>query len=150
MAQYRHLAALSLIAFLSLSTSVAQKGKAPQGAYRYPPNYQGDTFTGELLPSDDTRLILEYKGRSGSEIFTGTLEGPCMAHVKADPHQVKELHLSTIPNRTLVTAFYNPAGKGQPAKRNVVLAIRFDRWKGKDFTNPRRPLIPCSKPASHN
>jgi len=73
-----------------------------------------------------------------------------MAHLKSDPRQLKELRLSTIPNRTLLTAFYNPRTNSQTrAKQNLILAVRFDRWKGRDFTNPRRPLIPCSKAASH-
>ncbi len=146
MAHGDRLARLLLIVAVLASGGGAQKGTAPRGLYHYPANYHGDLFTGEVLRTDDKHLILEYKGASRSEIFTGTIEAPCMARLKADPHQVKELRLSTIPNRTLVTAFYNSRDKNQTgAKDNLVLAIRFDRWKGREFTNPRRPVIPCSK-----
>lgn len=133
-----------IIAAFSLAVAVAQRGTAPKGIYKYPSNYRGETFTGDVLRSDDRHLILEYKGDSRSEIFTGRLEGPCTPHLKADPHQAKEIHLSTIPNHTVVTAFYNTEKSSKGAKENVVLAIRFERWNGRDFTNPKRPLIPCS------
>jgi len=139
-----HITRLLVIAFFLWSAALAQKGTAPKNAYRYPSNYHGDTFTGEVLRSDDNHLILEYNGTMGSQIFMGRTEGPCMAHLKADPKQTKELHLSTIPNKTVVTAYYNPGKKSTGTKENLILAIRFDRWNGRDFTNPRRPLIPCS------
>jgi len=148
--QTKHLAELSVIAAISLCVAVAQQATAPKDLYHYPAGYSGKTFTGEVLHAEDSQLMLEYKGGAGSEIFIGTIEAPCMAHLKSDPRQLKELRLSTIPNRTLLTAFYNPRTNSQTrAKQNLILAVRFDRWKGRDFTNPRRPLIPCSKAASH-
>jgi hypothetical protein len=138
---------LLLIAVFPLSIGVAQRGRAPLGWYHYPANYHGDTFTGEVVHTDGVRqLTLEYKHGSTSEAFTGTIEAPCMAHLKEDPHQTKELRLSTIRNGTVLTVFYNPvAENGAEAERNTILAIRFDRMNGREFTNPRRPVVPCSK-----
>jgi len=152
MARIKSLAWLLLIAAFQSPVGVAQKGKAPPGWYRYPANYHGDTFTGEVVRTDGARqLTLEYKHGSTSERFTGTLEAPCMARLKAEPHATRELHLSTIPKGTVLTVFYNLTTNDRTKKEDsTILAIRFDRWKGRDFTNPRRPVIPCSKgPSPH-
>ena len=152
MSRIKHLIVLAQIAMLLSLPGAAQKGTAPEGLYRYPGSYHHDTFTGEVVHTDGARkLAVEYKHGSELESFTGTIESPCMARLKAEPHKRKELQLSTIPMGTVLTVFYNPGTKDQTGKEeNTILAIRFDRWKGRDFTNPRRPLIPCSKPASHN
>ena len=141
----------ALLAAVLVSPGAAQKGTAPEGPYRYPANYHRDTFTGEVVGTEGSRkLSLEYKNGSHVETFTGTIEAPCMARLKAEPHEAKELELSTIPIGTLLTVFYNPHTNEHVGKEeNTILAIRFDRWKGKDFTNPQRPLIPCSKPTGH-
>ena len=147
MAQTKRLSLLLLIAAFPFSIGVAQRGRAPVGWYHYPANYRGDTFTGEVVRTDGLRqLTLEYKHGSISETFTGTIESPCMARLKADPHQTRELRLSSIRNGTVLTVFYNPVTEnGATAEQNTVLAIRFDRMNGREFTNPRRPVVPCSK-----
>src|SRR6266849_8645065 len=104
MARIKSLAWLLLIAAFQSPVGVAQKGKAPPCWYRYPANYHGDMFTGEVVRTDGARQVtLEYKHGSTSESFTGVIEAPCMARLKADPRETKELRLSTIPKGTLLT-----------------------------------------------
>jgi len=147
MTRIKSLGWLMLVAALQCPRGAAQRGKAPPGWYYYPSNYHGDTFTGEVVRTDGVRqLTLEYKYGSTSESFTGAIQAPCMAHLKADPHQTGELRLSSIRNGTLLTVFYNlDAGIRPKKEQNTILAIRFDRLNGRELTNPRRPVIPCSK-----
>lgn len=125
----------------------AQKGTAPPGFY--PPNYHGDTFSGEVIKVEGEKtLTLQYSHGAKTEIFTGTIADVCRAPLKSDAHDLKELHLSAIPQGTVLTVFYNPEKKkaGDTTQiENVILGIRFDRVNGKTLTNPDRPVIVCSK-----
>src|SRR6185437_15142368 len=125
-------------------TAAAQKGSAPPGFY--PNNYNGDTFTGEVVAANDRELTLAYHKRSNTELFVGTTESACMAKTKQG--QMKELHLTAIPKGTVLTAFYNSESEKQPdgtkKKANVIIAVRFDVLEGQKLTNPDRPVISCS------
>ena len=127
---------------------VAQKGSAPSGFY--PGNYNGDTFSGAVTHADSNSLTLEYRKGAKGEIFLGTTEKPCVAPVKGDPRQTRELHLTAIPIGSILTVFYNHIadkdGTGAKRERNVILALRFDEVNGQKLTNPNRPVIMCSEP----
>jgi len=125
-----------------------QKGSAPPGFY--PGNYNGDTFTGAVTKADPNSLTLEYRNGAKGEIFSGTIEKPCMAPVKGNPHQTRELHLTAIPVGTVLTVFYNNVktkdANGTKHQTNTILALRFDQVNGQKLTNPNRPVILCSEP----
>lgn len=138
---------LMLIVVSTCSIGAAQRGKAPPGWYHYPANYHGDTFTGEVVGTDGVRqLALEYRHGSTFESFTGTIQAQCMAHLKTNPRKTRELRLSAIRHGTVLTVFYDPSTESlSRTGPNTILAIRFDRLNGRELTNPRRPVIPCSK-----
>ncbi len=122
-----------------------QYGTAESGYF--PAAYRGDTFKGTLVESTDHSIVLRFTKGTKTETFNGTLEGPCMAPLKAHPLQRKELHLSAIPLQTTLTAYYldrAPKNAEKNAREGVVIAIRFDVLKGQEFVDPERPIIPCT------
>jgi hypothetical protein len=62
-----------------------------------------------------------------------------------------EMPLTAVPKGSTVTLFYNHAKLKQPdgSKKeiNLILFIRFDEINGKKYTDPERPLIPCTQHA---
>ena len=125
----------------------AQKGTAPSGFYS--PSYHGDTFSGEVTKVEgDKTVTLQYSHGAKTETFTGTIADVCRAPLKSNAHEFKELHLSAIPQGTVVTVFYNSEKRKDGDTKqieNVILGIRFDKVNGQMLTDPGRPVIPCSK-----
>lgn len=136
-----------LVLLFASSVVLAQKGSAPPGFY--PGNYNGDTFTGSVVQTTADTIVLEYRNGGKGETFTGSTEKACMAPVKSDPHQMRELHLPAIPAGSVLTVFYNSEKIKQPdgtkVQKNVILALRFDEVNGQKLTNPNRPVIMCSE-----
>ena len=81
-----------------------QHGTAPNGYY--PMGYAGDTWTGEVVSTDDvTREInLSYSNEKKSETFTGVLKDNFQ--VKMKDGSLKELKPSGIPKGTRITVLY--------------------------------------------
>jgi len=140
------LLALSLFCTIALHYANAQKGTAPPGYY--PIGYNGDIFSGELVPSDDANGVkLVYKNGTKDESFEGRIESPCQAPTQANPRVTKELHLSAIPEGSVITVYYSPATvkvEGKKVHTNSVWGIRFDMVNGQKLTDPKRPIISCS------
>ena len=81
-----------------------QHGTAPNGYY--PMGYVGDTWTGEVVSTDDvTREInLSYSNEKKSETFTGVLKDNFQ--VKMKDGSLKELKPSGILKGTRITVLY--------------------------------------------
>ena len=126
--------------------AAGQKGSAPSGFY--PGNYNGDTFTGAVIKTEPDSLTLQYRNGAKGEVFSGTVEKPCIGPVKGAPHQTRELHLTAIPLGSVLTVFYNDVktkdADGTKHQKNMILALRFDEVNGQKLTNPNRPVILCS------
>ena len=118
---------------IALHSANAQKGTAPPGYY--PIGYNGDIFSGELVPSDDANGIkLVYKNGAKSESFEGRIENPCQAPTQADPLVTKELHWSAIPEGSVLTVYYSPTTvkvDGKKVHTNLIWGIRFEVVNGR-------------------
>ncbi len=140
------LVASSLFSALAVCCAHAQKGTAPSGYY--PIGYNGDIFSGELVPSDDANAVkLVYKNGSKTESFDGRIETACQAPTQANPRTTKELHLSAIPAGAVLTVYYTPRTvkvDGKKVHTNLIWGIRFDVVNGQKLTDPKRPIISCS------
>jgi hypothetical protein len=128
----------------------AQHGIAISGYY--PVGYNGDMFTGELVPTntgDQVKLV--YKDGNTTESFAGTIDAPCHAPLKNNPREQKEMHLTAIPAGTKLTAYYIATAEKQDGKKvhvNAIWKLRFDSLNGKALTSPSRPIIVCSQAQS--
>jgi hypothetical protein len=81
-----------------------QHGTAPNGYY--PLGYAGDSWTGEVVSTDDTtrEITLTYTNGKRSETFTGVLKDNFQ--VKMKDGSMKELNPSGIPKGARITVFY--------------------------------------------
>jgi hypothetical protein len=81
-----------------------QHGTAPDGYY--PVGYAMDTWTGEVVPTNDTtrEITLTYTNGKKSETFTGVLKDKFQ--VKMKDGSMKELNPSGIPMGARITVFY--------------------------------------------
>jgi len=144
MAQIRLLAWALPIALTALALG-AQEKSAPSRPHPPP------QVTGKLVGSDGARLlILQYERNSRSETFIGNTQSACMVPVGSNPAESKQLDLSMIPKRTVLTVFYLrhiQAGRLGKRSENVILAVRFDRLQGEESTLPQGVVIPCVKRA---
>src|SRR5271157_2835038 len=99
----RSVFALCLVLIL-VARSLAQHGTAPNDYY--PPGYSGDTWSGEVISTnDDTREItLTYTKGTKTETFTGVLQEGYKIKLKdGTPHELKP---SEISKGTHLTIFY--------------------------------------------
>src|SRR5437660_7119869 len=95
--------------------------------------------------ADQIKLV--YKNGNKTQSFEGKIESPCLAPLKDKPTEGKELHLSSIPAGTVLTAYYAPTTlkvDGKKAHANLVWGIRFDTLNGQKLSSPTRPIISCS------
>jgi len=84
-------------------------GLPPNGYY--PLGYAMDTWTGEVVSTDDTtrEITLTYTNGAKSESFTGVLKDNFQ--VKMKDGSMKELKPSGIPKSARVTVFYQARTK---------------------------------------
>ena len=97
------------------ATLFGQHGTAPGGYY--PTGYAGDTWTGEVVSTDDTtrEITLSYKTEKKSETFTGVLIDNF--HVKMKDGSTKELKPSEIPKAARIIVYYQPKTKKIDGKK---------------------------------
>jgi hypothetical protein len=83
-----------------------QHGTAPNGYY--PVGYSMDTWTGEVVSTNDAarEITLTYTNGKKSETFIGVLKDNFQ--VKMKDGSMKELNPSGIPKGTRITVFYQP------------------------------------------
>lgn len=101
-----------LIAIFLLTFSGAalpQHGSAPNGYY--PLGYSGDTWTGEVVSTDDTtrELTLSYTNGQKSETFTAVLMDNFQVRMKDG--SMKELKPSGIPKGAHIIVYYQAKSK---------------------------------------
>jgi hypothetical protein len=86
-----------------------QHGTAPDGYY--PIGYSMDTWTGEVVSTNDAtrEITLDYANGKKSEAFTGVLVDHFK--VKMKDGSLKELNPSGIPNGARITVFYQAKTK---------------------------------------
>jgi len=96
---------LSLTVMLLCSVIIyAQKGTAEPDYY--PMGYNGDTWTGEVTATDDSKreITLTYKKKYKEETFVGILEEGYK--VKMKEGNMQELKVSEIPPGTRIKVYY--------------------------------------------
>jgi len=86
-----------------------QHGTAGDGYF--PMGYSGDTWTGEVVSTNDTtrEITLTYTNGKKSETFTGVLKDNFQ--VKMKDGSMKELNPSGIPKGARITVFYQAKTK---------------------------------------
>jgi len=120
------LLALILTVFCSVNIQ-AQKGAAESDYY--PMGYSGDTWTGEVTATDDSKreITLTYKKKDKEETFVGILEDSYA--VKMKDGAMHELKVSEIPVGTRIKVYYMAKTKkdasGAKVKFNQIFKIRF-------------------------
>ena len=106
---------LSAVFLMTFCTAVfGQHGSAPNGYY--PPGYSGDTWTGEVVSTDDaTRgITLTYTDGKKTETFTGVQDN---FQVKMKDGSMKELKPSGIPKGARIVVFYQAKTKKVDANK---------------------------------
>jgi hypothetical protein len=101
---------LTAVFLMTCCTCVfGQHGSAPNGYY--PPGYSGDTWTGEVVSTDDTtrEITLTYTNEKKSETFTGVLKDNFQVQMKDG--SMKELKPSGIPKGARILVFYQAKTK---------------------------------------
>ena len=120
------LIAAILIVFC-IANAYAQKGAAEPDYY--PMGYNGDTWTGEVTATDDSKreITLSYKKKDKEETFVGALEEGYA--VKMKDGSMRELKVSEIPTGTRIKVYYITKTKkdasGAKTKFNQIIKIRF-------------------------
>ena len=112
---------LTVMFLFGLNTSIfAQHGSAANGYY--PMGYSGDTWTGEVVSTDDStrEITLKYANEKKSETFTGVLKDNFQVQMKDG--STKELEPSGIPKGARITVYYQ-------AKTKKLTAIRSNTMK---------------------
>jgi hypothetical protein len=110
-----------------IANAYAQKGAAEPDYY--PMGYNGDTRTGEVTATDDSKreITLSYKKRDKEETFVGVLEEGYA--VKMKDGSMRELKGSAISTGTRIKAYYITKTKkdasGAKTKFNQIIKIRF-------------------------
>ena len=101
---------LATVFLMTFCISVfGQHGSAPSGYY--PQGYSGDTWTGEVVSTDDTtrEITLTYTNGKKSETFTGVLKDNFQVQLKDG--SMKELKPSGIPKGARILVFYQAKTK---------------------------------------
>jgi len=96
---------LAMVFLASLRTAAfGQHGSAPPGYY--PMGYAGDTWTGEVVSTDDVtrEITLRCTNEKKSETFIGILKENYQVKIKDG--SMKELKASGIPKGARITVFY--------------------------------------------
>ncbi|HEY9432872.1 MAG TPA: hypothetical protein VI260_15520 [Blastocatellia bacterium] len=110
-----------------IANAYAQKGAAEPDYY--PMGYNGDTWTGEVTATDDSKreITLSYKKKDKEETFVGALEEGYA--VKMKDGSMRELKVSEIPTGTRIKVYYITKTKkdasGAKTKFNQIIKIRF-------------------------
>jgi hypothetical protein len=119
---------LSLIVLLFCSLpSFAQKGTAEPDYY--PLGFNGDTWTGEVVTTDDSKreITLTYKKKGKEQTFTGILDEGYKLKMKDG--SMYELKVSELPPGTKIKVYYISKTKkdasGVKVKYNEIFRIRF-------------------------
>jgi len=114
-----------LLAPLFLATlaidAFGQHGSAPPGYY--PMGYAGDTWTGEVVSTDDVtrEITLTYTDGKRSETFTGVLKGNYQ--IKMKDGSLKELKPSEIPKGARITVHYQAKTKRENGNKEKYYEI---------------------------
>jgi len=104
----------------------AQRGTAEPDYY--PQGYTGDTWTGEVKSTDDSKreIVLTYKKNYKEENFVGVLDERYA--IKLKDGTMHELKVSEIPTGTRIKVYYitktKPDASGAKVKSNQVFKIR--------------------------
>jgi hypothetical protein len=125
-------------------SAMAQYGTAPTGYY--PDKYTGSTFAGVVTDTRDDQLPLSNTKGNKNAIFAGKFETPCLV-----PSVDKNSHgmfVSDIPLGTVMTVYFMTNTKkveDQKIKENLILAIRFDIWKGQRVAEDKKKIYLCTQ-----
>jgi hypothetical protein len=117
----------TILMVLCFANAHAQKGAAEPDYY--PMGYNGDTWTGEVTATDDSKreITLSYKKKDKEETFIGVLEEGYS--VKMKDGSMHEMKVSEIPTGTRIKVYYMTKTKkdasGAKIKFNQIIKIRF-------------------------
>lgn len=130
-----------LALFLSI-VAVGQYGSVPTG--NFPPDYNGDTFSGTVTAAEGDQLTLTYTKGSQTDTFVGKLGAGCS--VPTTDKSDRKMTAADIPQGTILTAFFNRSTKkvnGEKIKENLIIAIRFDVWHSQKIAEGKKKIWPC-------
>lgn len=129
---------MMLCAGLVCSVSIfGQSGRATNGYY--PPNYNGDTFSGKVTAVNEKteEITISFEQGGKSERFVGLLQRPCAVPSK-DGQGMSALDL---PVGSDITAFFIASGQEKP---NSIIGIMFHSWNGHPVKPAARKMYLCS------
>jgi hypothetical protein len=129
-----------LLALFFSIVAVAQYGSVPTGSF--PPDYNGDTFTGTVTAAEGDQLTLTYTKGSKTDTFVGKLGAGCS--VPTNDKSDRKMTAADIPQGTVLTAFFNRNTRkidGQKVKENLLIAIAFNVWNGEKIE--KKKIWPC-------
>lgn len=104
---------------MTASSAYTQHGTA-SGGY-YPPGYAGDTWTGVVTTTDDTKrsVTLTYSSKKKTETFTGVLQVGC-CKVQMSDGSVQELKPSELSPGRRIMVYYIPRTTKTEGKKSTV------------------------------
>jgi hypothetical protein len=135
------------IVLILAALAFGQQGIAPNRYY--PRDYQGATFTGEVIDGPLDVITLRYTKRSQQETFSGRFEVPCAVPTK--DHKMGAMSASDVNVGDAVTVYYfaqNIKKDGRTIKENVIVFITFDAVSGKIVPAEKRRTFPCTRAIS--
>ncbi|MBI3651124.1 MAG: hypothetical protein HY231_08745 [Acidobacteria bacterium] len=116
-----------LMTIFCMSTIAVQKGTAEPDYY--PMGYSGDTWTGEVTATDESKreITLIYKKKDKEETFVGILEEGYS--VKMKDGSMHKLKVSEIPAGTKIKVYYvsknDKDASGSKVKINYIFKVKF-------------------------
>jgi len=107
--------------FVFASTASAQHATAPNGYY--PPGYNGDTWTGQVMSVNEKthEITLSYTKNGKSETLVGVPEDDYLVHEHNGP--TRPLKMSDIPVGRTIKVWYVPETKKVDSRRVKVNTI---------------------------
>jgi hypothetical protein len=133
-----------LIALLCNPVAFGQYGTAPNGYY--PPNFDGNIFSGRVTAIDDAsgQITISFENDSKSVTFVGRLQAPCAVPSKDG----KQMAAMDLPIGTNVTVFFqtNVRKDGNAVvKENSIIGLMFHSWDGHPVRQTSKKMYLCSR-----
>ena len=134
---------LVLLLFSCESVAFGQYGIAPNGYY--PPNYDGNIFTGRVTAVDEVseEITISFENGKSTETFVAHLQQACAVPSKDG----KPMTALDVPIGTDVTAYFQTVRKegNSSKKENSILAVMFHSWNGHPVRQQSKKMYLCSR-----
>lgn len=135
---------LPLFTLLCSSVAFGQYGTAPNGYY--PPDYDGNIFSGRVIAVDEAseQITISFEKANNSQTFVGRLQAPCAVPSKDG----KRMTALDVPIGTDVTAFFETIVRNDgnfPAKENLIIGLMFHSWDRHPVKQTSQKMYLCSR-----